>query len=102
MREKEFEKWLHLQYPKSTHTVFSRFSNCRTVERKLGDLDLHYETDRAVSVLSLLSYSKEDERNNIEPAVLIIKKGNIYNGLATLRQAVRRYVDFRNDEIYVL
>jgi len=91
MKEQEFRDWLFDQKYKK-NTCLDKISNCKKVERTLGDLDIHYSKDKGESILFTLSYSKEDI--NYEPVPI---KGNMRNGLATLRCSVRRYMRFREE-----
>lgn len=95
MRSEEFRSWLDLKYPTSQTTVSNRISNCKNVEKYYGDLDEHFLKDRCSSILNDLSYTLDDERNIREQKHLIKIKGNIRNGSATLKLAVKLYVEFR-------
>ena len=53
MLKEAFRSWL------SNHRSVS---NCRTVERYEGDLDLHFDQDRLRGLLKRLKYSTGDER----------------------------------------
>lgn len=70
MKEDAFRSWL-LNNRRNSHgislnvrTVGWRLSNCRTVERYEGDLDLQFDGDRLSGLLERLRYSTEDERLN--------------------------------------
>lgn len=93
MKEKEFVNWLTADGMKES-SAWSRLKNCLRVCRFEGDLDTHYMRDRCKELLSRLEYSKFDERNNSPARHSIPISGNIYDGTATLRTAVRLYVDF--------
>ena len=71
----------------SAGTVGSRISNCRRVERHEGDLDAHYDSDELDGLLRRL--------NPGEPEHGIPIAGDVYNGTATLKNAVSLYCDFR-------
>ncbi len=73
----------------------SRVSNCRTVERYEGDLDLHFERDGLESLLQRLKYSKEEARAGRPLRHGIPIDGDKYTGTATLRVAVTLYKQFR-------
>jgi hypothetical protein len=98
MKTNEFITWLTNEKKIKPLVALSRASNCRKVEKEYGDLDSHYELDKGVALLTLLKYSKEDERQKRPTKSNIILEGNIYNGLATLRQAIRRYIEFKEIE----
>lgn len=74
-------------------------SRCRRVEQTEGSLYNHYSNDRGRTLLERLTYSKEDAERELEPAHGIIFKGSkghqsIYEGTASLRNAVQHYIDF--------
>ena len=96
MKEESFKNWL-IQNGQDTRTIQSRISNCKTVERYEGNLDDHFIKDNGLSLLEKLSYSTGDERKNISAKHKIPINGNIRNGSATLKQATKLYMTFRND-----
>ncbi|KAA6311939.1 hypothetical protein EZS27_037035 [termite gut metagenome] len=94
--ENEFKKWLKkCRY--SAKTVGNKISNCRNVEKSYDDLDAHYEKDECKTIISELTYSADDARENRQSKHSILIKGNQRTGSATLKAAVRLYVAFRND-----
>ncbi|WP_296315159.1 hypothetical protein [Winogradskyella sp. UBA3174] len=94
MKEQEFKSWLLIKFKKTV--AQSRFSNCVRVENHLGDLDLHFDKDKCLSLMESLVYSTIDQRNNTPPSHTIPINGNIRTGSATLKQAVSLYLDYRN------
>ena len=87
MKEAPFRVWLKVERGLSAGTVGSRISNCRRVERHEGDLDAHYDSDELDGLLQRL--------NPGEPEHGIQIAGDVYNGTATLKNAVSLYCDFR-------
>ena len=87
MREGPFEGWLKVVRGLRDGTVGSRISNCRRVERYEGDLDAHYDSDGLDGLLQRLNPG--DIKHGIPIA------GDVYNGTATLKNAVNLYCDFR-------
>ena len=87
MKEAPFRVWLKVERGLSAGTVGSRLSNCRRVERHEGDLDAHYDCDELDGLLQRL--------NPEEPEHGIPIAGDVYNGTATLKNAVSLYGDFR-------
>lgn len=75
----------------------SRISNLRRVEAAYGDLDAIYDDDGFASLLSELSYSTNDARINAPNRSLLPINGDLYNGLATLRSALSKYMRFRQE-----
>jgi hypothetical protein len=89
-----FEGWL-VENGYDAAGAASRASNLRRVERAYGDLDNHYERDRCRSLLNDLWYSTADKHRNARNPSRIEIDGDIYNGLSTLRSAVRLYTKYR-------
>src|SRR5690349_16891724 len=103
MQEEAFRSWLSKHHQNGDgltldiRTIGSRISNCRTIERYEGDLDLHFNQDHLRGLLERLKYSTGDERANRPPLHNIPIDGNIRNGTATLRSAVSLYKRFREN-----
>jgi hypothetical protein len=103
MRENAFRLWLLNHHCNGNggsldiRTINSRLSNCRTVERYEGDLDLQFDQDHLRSLLERLIYSTEDETQSRPARHRIPINGNLRNGSATLRSAVSLYKQFRED-----
>ena len=99
MKREEFKNWLVNNYKNGKgmdiHAVESRVSNAQKVEDALGNLDKHYETDKLASVIAQLAYSARETRPL--PKGIVIH-GDFVTGMATLRQGVRRYIDFRESK----
>ena len=87
MKEAAFRVWLKVEKGLSAGTVGSRISNCRRVERHEGDLDAHYDSDELDGLLQRLKPG--------EPEHGIPIAGDVYNGTATLKNAVSLYFDFQ-------
>ncbi|QXP79821.1 MULTISPECIES: DUF262 domain-containing protein [Winogradskyella] len=94
MQREEFKKWLTDKGYDST-TVNSRIGNCSTIEQAYGNLDDQYNKDSLHSISTYLKYSKQDERDDIKPHPPLEITGDIYKGLATLRQGLSRYTEFK-------
>jgi hypothetical protein len=95
MRER-FRAWLAPKFEPNVSAA--RFANCRTVERAYGDLDTAFETDQLTAIIDELTYSVGDERTGRQNPSRIPINGNIRNGLATLKAAVRLYLAFRQGD----
>ena len=78
-------------------TVQNRVSNCKTVERYEGDLDRHFDDDQCCDLLHRLNYSTVDHDTNNPPDHKIPIDGDIRSGSATLKSAVKLYVEFRRN-----
>lgn len=95
MQTEEFKNWL-IEKNYAQETVENRISNCRKVEKYYEDLDKHFDVDKCQKILNELNYTVEDERENNPPAHPIFINGNIREGSATLKQAVKLYAEFRS------
>ena len=95
MQREEFKDWLIKNKGYDTTTTNSRLGNCSTIEQAYGNLDEHYEKDRLNTVSKLLKYSRKDEIEGVKPKPPLEINGDIYNGLATLRQALNRYLEYK-------
>ncbi len=96
MNTDKFKEWLE-QKEYTLNTIQNRISNCRNVESYEGDLDEHFQKDYGASLIERLSYSTADERDSLPPNHKVPISGNIRNGSATLKQAVRLYMDFMKE-----
>ncbi len=92
--EAQFVDWLHNASIYSAKTIQSKTSNLRTINRFYGSLVSQWEKDNFQSLLSNLSYSKNDETVGVQNPSGIPIEGNIYNGLATYRYALNLYKTF--------
>ncbi len=75
-------------------TAISRNSNCKRVERFEDSLKDHYKKDRCKQLLRRLEYSMDDQVHGRPASHSIPIEGNIFNGTATLKQAVNLYVEY--------
>ena len=96
MRETRFRTWLSDTRGQQPETVGSRAGNCKRVEAFEGDLDTHWDADGLDGLIGRLTYSRDDERNRRPPKHKVPIDGDIYNGTATLKNAVRLYREFRS------
>lgn len=96
MQNYKFKGWLE-DSGISKRPIADALSRCKRVESGLClDLDLEYIKDKGTSLIDLLSYSADDERNQKPaPKEINFEKGaNIRNGMASLRNAVKKYFEF--------
>lgn len=96
MRTDAFKSWLKA----NKKNVKDAIACCRRVEAALGNLDLAFDADGLDSMIEHLSYTKADERaNKLQPDGISFKDGaSIYNGMATLKNHVKTYRDFRRGQ----
>src|SRR4051794_25629591 len=98
MREQAFRSWLNKTRQMSANTCSSRVSNCLRVESFEGDLDAHYCSDRMSSLLKRLECPRAADSTSMASPPTIPIRGNVYNGMATLRAAVKLYLAFCDTE----
>ena len=92
-----FKNWLLASGQKKS-AAENRVANCATVEREQRvDLDVCYANDRCEHLIDLLTYSREDKGRNIPPRHNIPIDGDVYNGTATYKSAVKKYVAYKED-----
>ena len=76
-------------------TAISKVSELRRIESAYGDLDDAFDRDELESVISDLTYSAIDAKNN-EPNPSRLKiDGDLRSNLAAYKSAVNKYVHFR-------
>lgn len=94
-----FRNWL-LAEGYNERTTNSRISNCERVENYEGDLDGHFNRDNLNSLIeNRLEYSTQDQQLQKQPKHNIPINGDIRNGTATLKQAIKLYREFKLSEI---
>ena len=90
-----YRPWLE-QQKYDPGTIQAQMHRAGRVEKYHGDLDQHYAQDRLQSVIDALRYSTDDKRRNKPNPSKIPFDGDIYNNLASYRNAVERYRRFRD------
>ena len=93
MRKVEFTRWLD-QQKYEVGTIATQIYRLERVEKYHGDLDEHHAEDHAASLLKTLNYAV-DEQQRPNPSQISFD-GNIYNNIASYRDAVKRYCRFRD------
>ncbi len=94
MKKEEFQTWLCAVKGLQASTAGSRISNCERIESFEGNLDELFREDRLEGLIERLTYSKQNQRQNIPLRHAIPIDGDHYNGTATLRAAARLYQEF--------
>jgi len=99
MKREEFKNWLINIYKEGqgmdSGSAENRVSNAQKVENALGDLDGHFDNDKLESLMRQLHYAKGETKPLLKGIDI---KGNYVTGMATLRQSVRRYLEFKRSE----
>ena len=97
MQAQNYRNWLLAQNYQSG-TISAQMHRTGRVEEHYGDLDALYRADQLDELISELSYTTQDRRNNRPNETKIPFEGNAYNNLASYRDAVRRYKRFLEHE----
>ena len=94
----EFKEWMIFKRKKKMKDTAaqSRVNNCLRLD-EVYDLEAQYAKDECKSLLKELEYTREQESKGAAPRHQILIDGNIYDGTATLRAALNRYIEFRKD-----
>jgi hypothetical protein len=92
-----FEVWLARRYPEHMSTVRARFSNVARIESAYGSLEGHYQRDRCASIFAELRFSGADYARGFPNPSRLPIDGNAWNGLVTLRGALKLYVAYLDE-----
>ncbi len=96
MKSTEFANWLRQEKHMAEDAIRSRVGNCNRVDQ-IYDLDKQYSVDGCEGLLIVLSYSKKAEKIGAPSLHKIEIKGNLYDGSATLKAAVKLYAEFMHE-----
>ncbi len=94
MKKTEYERWLQDQKYQA-NTITAQLHRAGRVEECYGDLDEHFKTDQLASIISELTYTAEDKRRNRPNPTKIPFQGDPYSNLASYRDALKRYRNFK-------
>lgn len=100
MKDAELAFWLSNIYVtrRGTRLVVAAqgdaISRCRRVERYEGDLDRHFARDRMRALIDRFEYSTEASTRRLPPAHSVPISGDVRNGTASLKTALRLYCAF--------
>lgn len=94
MKKTEYERWLQEQKYQA-NTITAQLHRAGRVEECYGDLDEHFKTDQLESIIIELAYTTDDKRRNRPNQTKIPFQGDPYGNLASYRDAVKRYRNFK-------
>jgi hypothetical protein len=97
MENQDYKQWLENQKYQAS-TITAQLHRKGRVEEHYGNLDEHFNNDQLISLISELSYSKDDQRNQLPNPTKIPFKGDPYTNLASYRDAVKRFLKYKLDE----
>ena len=93
MNKKGFKTWLE-EKGHAPETVSSRISSAKRVERNLDDLDDLFSAQKKEKVLEQFHYSTADKREKRPNPSDVPIKGDLKDGLASIRRALNLYHEF--------
>ncbi|MDE6508632.1 MAG: hypothetical protein K2K99_00300 [Muribaculaceae bacterium] len=98
MKHDAFEKWLKKNnpYDHQKGTIRSILSRVKRIESSYGNIDTIYETDKCCHLFEDFAYTSEDSKEGKPNPSKILIKGNIREGLASIRSALNQYILFLN------
>lgn len=96
MKVAAFRDWLETRYVPAGAS--SRASEVARIEAAYGDLDNHLLKDDFASIFAELEYGAADEAYGLPNPSRIIINGNVRNGLASLKTALRCYQKFASSQ----
>ncbi len=99
MNKDLFYNWLTGYKKLDTTTTNARISNCLRIEKFYGDLDRLYSIDKCASIMEKLNYTKTDKTLGSKPKHSIPIDGDVYNGIHTLKSALKLYIEFKENRI---
>ena len=91
LREK-FKEWL-IEKGTNKRVISDLLSRIERVNKSY-DLDKYYSDGAKEELLEFFTYSKKDESEGLEPIASIEIAGSYYNGLASLKRAIKQYFEF--------
>jgi endonuclease len=94
MRYEEYRHWLQEQKYQE-RTVDVQIYRAKRVEEFYGDLDEHFARDRLSDVINALRYTADDKRHGRPNPSRIPFTGDTQRNLQDYRNAVERYLKFR-------
>ena len=97
MQSENYRNWLSAQNYQGG-TITAQMHRAGRVEEHYGELDALYKKDRLESLITELTYTTQDRRDNKPNETKIPFERNAYNNSASYRYAVRRYRRFLEDD----
>ncbi len=100
MDSKGFKRWLEQNYLTRNGTYLQKkpqsdaMSRCNRVEKDEGNLDAHFNKDEMQGLLDILTYTRSDASSGMPHQHSIIINGDVVNGTASLRNAIKLYQQF--------
>ena len=101
MQTENYRNWLEAQNYQDG-TITAQMHRAGRVEYHYRDLDTLYAEDHLEGLIQELTYTTQDRLNNIPNETRIPFEGDVYNNLASYRDAIRRYRRFLEDDTELL
>ena len=94
MQKELFREWLEKKgYESNVGSLVSRVMRID----QYYNVDEYYQKSAYEELIEFLTYSKNDEKEGLEPIAIIPIEGDYYDGLASLKSAAKKYYEFLNE-----
>ena len=94
MNSNSFKQWLINVKRQSEGTAAARVAGATRIDDVYDIYNNYYIVGKKDDLMELFKYSRSDEVRGARPLANITIKGNIYDGMASLRQALKLYFEF--------
>ena len=101
MRYEQFRSWMEKKGNLEANPISNALSRCRRLEKVPGiNLDVEYARDGGKYVIEMLTYSTKDERacKSVPVELEFSPTANLRNGMASLKNAAKLYIEFCREE----
>ena len=94
MDSQKFKQWLVNVKGQRESAAAARVAGAMRIDAEYDIYNNYYVVGKKDDLMELFKYSKTDEKHGVRPLVNITINGNIYDGMASLRQALKLYFEF--------
>lgn len=94
MDSQKFKQWLVNVKGQKENAAAARVAGAMRIDAEYDIYNNYYVVGKKGDLLELFKYSRTDEKHGVRPLVNITINGNIYDGMASLRQALKLYFEF--------
>lgn len=94
MDSQKFKQWLVNVKGQKESAAAARVAGAMRIDAEYDIYNNYYVVGKKDDLMELFKYSRTDEKHGVHPLVNITINGNIYDGMASLRQALKLYFEF--------
>ena len=94
MDSQKFKQWLVNVKGQRESAAAARVAGAMRIDAEYDIYNNYYVVGKKDDLMELFKYSKTDEKHGVRPLVNITINGNIYDGMASLRQALKLCFEF--------